>query len=349
MIYALGETYGNPTLIAQRTASMVGKNGDWWFPAAWFGFFFDLFVICTFFIFPKQRRFPNCITGLLCGIDMMHFLRELIRSSPIAAVSEYFFWSPKPPACYTLFLWVSWVEAADFVLVITLAVVIYRTIVRKEDVSSKTDPTFMRTVFITVAIYPVVWTCIVGGVTSMSGYAVRGPTCAPLSYDPMIMGIVQCFVGLAVMAVLLGISLRYPLYTLVDDKSNGKDDSEVYIWQVVRQVRNLSDTPQNRKAWLTIRFIIIMVLQTAPRVSYNIYYLAIIGSTLTPEQTNAGILQGYVIPPVCYWLNALVVLWGNKSLHKWLQGNVGRYVSLDRSANSTSTRELKMESIESKA
>lgn len=250
---------------------------------------------------------------------------------------KLFFWNPNVYYCYAEYLWVCWVEAADYVLMITLAVVIYRTIVKKEDVTPKSDPTFAKIVLVAFIIYPIVWTCIVGGVASISGFTRKGLSCAP-SDAPPIMGIVQCFVALVIMIVLLTISLRRPLYTVVDEKEGGKEENgtEVYIWQVVRNLRNLSDSPQNRKAWLTIRFIIIMVLQSAPRLSYNAYYLSII---ITPPNTSsptAGQIQGYLIPPLCYWLNAMVVLWGNKSLHKWLQRNVWSYVSVNTTASEKS-------------
>jgi len=92
--YALGETNGNPTLIAERTAEMTGWQGDWWFPSFWFGFWFDFLVISTFFIFPKQRRFPACIIGMLCTVDMIHFFREVLKSSPTPAIAEAFFLEP---------------------------------------------------------------------------------------------------------------------------------------------------------------------------------------------------------------------------------------------------------------
>jgi len=188
----------------------------------------------------------------------------------------------------------------------------------------------MRIVLLIFVVYPIVWVCTVGGVSSIMGYSRKGLSCAPNSNAPSIMGIVQCFIAFFVLASLLGVSLRY-------------------IWQVVRQIRDLSDSPQNRKAWLTVRFIIIIILQTAPRFSYNFYYLSILIVAPTPGAPTPGAMQGYLIPPICYLLNAMVVVWGNKSLHQWLRGNVWKYISLDRTSASAgeSKSSFQMESVDS--
>lgn len=56
-----------------------GRWGDVWQPTCWFGFFFCLLCVSTFFVFKKQRKFPNCLLGAMCTLDMLHFFRELLK------------------------------------------------------------------------------------------------------------------------------------------------------------------------------------------------------------------------------------------------------------------------------
>jgi len=279
--------------------------------------FFDLFVIFTLFIFKKQRKFPACIMGLFCCVDSIHFLRELVKGSPIPSINERFYWTPTQTNCAVIFLWVSWVEAADFVLVLSLAVALYRTIVLREDLSYKSKKSFFSIVLAVFAIYPFVYAFFMGGiVTGTGGYDLKLTSCAPVSNGASIIGIVQCFIAFCILVVFMSLSLRHPLYVVVGD---GQPPEEIYIWHVFRAKASNSD--ENSRAWVIIRFVVVIILQTAPRIAYNAYYLALAVNThISAEGLFAAAWEGSIIPVVCYYLNALVALWGNKSLQEWLFG-----------------------------
>jgi len=92
----------------------------------------------------------------------------------------------------------------------------------------------------------------------------------------------------------------------------------------------MTSSTQSRRAWITIRFMLIIILVAAPRVFYNVYYLLLTsaGSYQTPaEVVSVAWLPVYGVL-LCYYLNAVVVVWSNKSLHKWL---LGKYVEFSGS------------------
>jgi len=319
MYRPIGITNGNETLIELRLQKVNGRFADFWLPACWFGFFFDVFVIFTLFIFKKQRKFPACIVGLFCCVDAIHFMRELVKGSPIPSINERFFWTPTQNDCATIFLWVCWVEAADLVLALSLAIVLYRTIVLKEDLSYEARKSFFLTVLAILLIYPFVYATIVGSVaTSQGGYNLKATSCAPTGQGAGIIGMIQCFSALAILIYFLTISLRRPLYSVIGDDRPSED---IYIWQVVKNAKFGSDSDENSRAWLIVRFVLAIILQTAPRISYNTYYLVLAVDThVTEAQTLAAGWAGAVVPIVCYLLNACVALAGNRCLWEWLFG-----------------------------
>jgi len=105
---------------------------------------------------------------------------------------------------------------------------------------------------------------------------------------------------------------------------------------VIKNVGQMASSSQNRKAWITVRFVIILFLQAAPRVLYNVYYLLLtpVGNYLTPIQKAEVSWLPTIGILACYYLNAVVVIWSNKSLRKWL---VGKYVNLSASSSGSST------------
>jgi len=329
MYHPIGITNGNQTLINQRLAHIAGQYGDMWLPACWVGFWFDLFVIITFFAFKSQRQFPATIFGWMCCVDCFQFLRELVKGSPIPYINEEFFWTPTQTTCAVIYLWVVIVEAMQFVLAITLAVIIYQTVVKKVDVTYDANPRFMRSVVTIFILYAIIYTVIVGSVAyAGGGYNAKGATCAPYSLGPSIIGICQCFIGVSILIIFLGISLKYPMYSLVDEKEGQQN---IYIWRVVTNARGLSDSSQNKRAWITIRFLLVIFLQAGSRIAFNLYYLVqaigsnkknyedmgLTDSDFTKELIGAS-WEASVLVWVFYYLNALVVLWANKALQQWI-------------------------------
>jgi len=302
MYIPLGITNGNETLIEERMAIWKANPVYFtqWLPAAWFGFFFDIFVLATFFIFKKQRKFPHNLIGLFCAVDAIHFLRELIKASPIEYINEEFYWSPTPAACATVWLWISWVEAAQYVLALSLSFIIYVSIVRKQPITYKHNRTYAFGTLIIGIVYPILYTILQGIVVSSVGFKIVGVSCAPGNNAPSIIGIVQCFIVITVLIIFIGMSLRYP-----------------YIWQVLRSVNDVSEYRNNRKVWITIRFIAIIILQALPRVAYNIYYLSLVINIGSPK-TQVSNFSTYSIL-VGYFGNCIVVFWSNRGLQRWIK------------------------------
>jgi len=350
MYHPIGITNGNQTLIDERLAKIHGQYGNLWVPMVWVGFWFDLFVIITFFAFKPQRQFPATVFGWMCCVDWFHFLRELVKASPIPYVNEEFFWSPTQTSCAFIYLWVVMVEAMEFVLVITLAVIIYLTIVRKIDVTYGANPWFMRTIIAVFVIYPIVYTAVVGRVAHIDGYNSQSTSCVPNNIAPSVIGICQCFIGVSVLIFFLGISLKYPLYSLLDEKEGQQN---IYIWRVVTNARRLSDTIQNKRAWITIRFLLVIFLQAGSRIAFNSYYLVLALGDNPKTLVNMGISPGAyakekvaadwqctIIVMACYYLNGLVVLWANKGLQQWLLKRYA-YFSSNVWTSSTATEDPK--------
>jgi len=287
-------------------------------------FFFDIFTIATFFAFKKQRKFPTCIVGLMCFVDLMHFLRELIKGSPIPYINEYFYWNESSTSCATLYLWAAWVEAAQYVLSISLAIIIYLGVVKKMDFSYESNKQCFWVVAILFVVYPIVYITIVGEAVNERGYSIFLTSCGPKSNAGPIIGIVQCFLAIIIIMSLIGASLKNPLYVAIGD-SDDKTTEQVYVWQIVKSINNLSYSSEMKRAWITIRFVLIILLQAAPRLAFNInYLLAAIPTTSTVTLSHASWATSIVVL-VCYYLNAVVILWGNKPLHKWL---LQRYVAI---------------------
>jgi len=246
---------------------------------------------------------------------MIHYLRELTKASPDPAVNERFYWNQTQEVCAIFYLWIAYVEAAQFVLSLSLGGIIYLAIVKKVVISFKTNIRHKLIVIGSLLIYPVVYTIIMGYVASIDGYLLQGTSCTPISNAPSIIAICQCFAAVVILVVLIGNSLRY-------------------IWQVVRDAYNMNDSSLNKRAWITVRFLLIIFLQAAPRIAVNTYYLILtLHSSVSNSETNSAAWEGTVIPLVCYWLNALVVFWGNKSFHKWC---LGKFIYLHGSLASSS-------------
>jgi len=170
MYKPLGITHGNETLIAIREALIKGPYGDFWLPTCWFGLFYVGFVVITFFVFKKHREFPNFMLGMINVFDLLHFLREVIKGGP-GTISEYTIWKVSNDVCALLYLWVTWIEAAQFVVGVYLALLIYRTVVKKEDLAYyRSNNSLCKTLFIIFWLYTSIYITIIGAVAQNTGY-----------------------------------------------------------------------------------------------------------------------------------------------------------------------------------
>jgi len=171
---------------------------------------------------------------------------------------------------------------------------------------------FLRSVLIVFVVYPAIYTTILGYVAyAQGGYNVIATTCAPFSIGPSVTGMCQCFIGVSILIFLLGISLKY-------------------IWRLIMNTRGISNSPQNRRAWITIRFLFTIFAQAGARVAFNSYYLVqALGANATytrmgltepayVKEVISASWEASVLLIVLYYLNAVVILWANKSLLQWL-------------------------------
>jgi len=208
----------------------------------------------------------------------------------------------------------------------------------------------MHTIIILFIVYPIIYAIIVGSVAGTGGgYNLQSTSCVPYDLAPSIIGICQCFTGVSVLVVFLGISLKYPMYSLVDEKEGQKN---IYIWRVVTNARRYVDSPQNQRAWITIRFILVIILQAGSRLGFNAYYLVLaigdkkstyhkmgITDSEYASEKNAANWDSTLLVLLCYYLNGVVVLWANKGLQQWIYDKCVHHFG--SSASSTYTDDQK--------
>jgi len=279
----IGLTYGNETLAAERLALIQGKTVDLWIPAAWIGLVLELLAIFSFFLFKKQRKlFPNFILGLIAIIDVIRFVRELVRFSPIPWVNEKYFWSLTQDTCAFIFLWVPWVEAALFVLSISLALIVYNSFVQTKKVDCGFDyyKKYFKAVVVLIITYPVIYVSVLGSLSG--GYKFVFPSCGPISTTPLIIGLIQAIVSAVVIVAVL-----------------------VHIFTAGLL------SSHHKKAWRIIRYVLIIFLNALAGVLYNYYYIQ-----LSPGDWPLV----YIVVPASYYGVAVLVIWNNIALRKWVAG-----------------------------
>jgi len=245
---------------------------------------------------------------------MIHFLRELIKGSFIQPLNEIWYWNCNQTTGTINYLWVAWVEAADYVLAISLSLCVYKMIVRKENLSYKTHKRFFWYIGGTFLIYPLVYIFMMSMIITFNeGFLIKMSSCVPKSQIPSSIGIGQCLLAVTINAVIIGISLRY-------------------IWKVIRGGHSVNR--MTRHIEITVRFVLIVICQLLPRLGYNSWYLGVAaGAKVGTQQTalwwvsTGGIFFGY-------YANALVVLVINRELRNW---TISRFVDITASLSSKST------------
>jgi len=147
-------------------------------------------------------------------------------------------------------------------------------------------------------VYPIIYSLVIFLILRSEEFKISLNTCAP-ALPASIIGICQTFITLIVEFFFLGGSLRY-------------------IWKIVSSVRG--GGASNSKFLLTIKFVVTIFLQTTNRMSFNVTYVILYMSKKSDIKTliNAG-YSTVIICVICYFLNATVVLVGNKSLINWLK------------------------------
>jgi len=256
--------------------------------------------------------------GFVCCVDALQFLRELIKGSPIPSVNEQFYWSQTYNSCATIYLWVSWIEGAEYTLAISLAVIIYLTVVHRQDVTYKNNKKVALTVLAVFIVYPIVYTCIIGAVAAHSGgFKFVGSSCGPKSPIPSAIGIGQCFLVFCILSVFMGLSLKF-------------------ILRAFKRADVLQSSTQKRHYLVMLRFSLIILCQTWPRVAQNANYLTIALEGPTAPFNQAAWWEATIGVLAGYYLNALVCFWGNTGLHKLLKTQYILYFG-DKGATATTS------------
>jgi len=279
----LGITHGNETLIEERLAIISGKYIDVWLPSAWVGFFLDLFVLAFFFLFRRQRKFLFVLAGLTVFYQFAHFIREITRGSPIPAINEFLFWTESKYVCIFIYLWVTWVEASEYVLSVGISLIISAVVVRKEQLSYATSH-FKSKLIKTLIIYPLVYSTIIAIIlVFFTDFVKKISTCGPLNPLPSILGIIELIVAISVNSFILGTGVRslYALFT--------------------------SPSANRSRNFLFGLFFTIIILQFIPRLGYNSWYFAVALNIQPGNIENAIWWYSTLSIVPSYYLNAVLV------------------------------------------
>jgi len=268
-------------------------------------------VIALFFAFPKQRRFPGCILGVMLVVDWLHMLREVIKASPIDSLQEDVLWGRDRNACGLLYIWVTWVEGEQFSLVISLSIIVYYSVVKKVDVSYRADPRYFTATASFITIYPILYTSMQALVIAYDGgYVHTNPyLCGPASVTPNAIALGQCVASIVIQTVLFVRSVKY-------------------IWAVVGSVQKITSKSRKRELALTIRFMLIVLFQTLPRIDFNVSYITMI--VFKEKYTALQTMASAVMFLASYLVSTLVVVSGNKGLHKWIRKHYHRFIGNKR-------------------
>jgi len=279
----LGITHGNETLIEERLAIISGKYIDVWLPLAWAGFFLDIFVLLSFFFFRRQRKFLFVLAGLTVFYQWAHFLRELVKGSPIPIINEIFFWINNKYICSFEYLWVAWVEASEYVLSVGISLIISAVVVRKEQLSYAASH-FKVKIIKALILYPLAYCSVIAIILLFfSDFVRKVASCGALNPLPSILGIIELIVAISVNSFILGTGVR-SLYTMYTSRTSSSHAHKLFGI-----------------------FLAIIILQFTPRLGYNIWYLAVAFNI--PSGNIQDALWWYstlsILPS--YFLNAILV------------------------------------------
>jgi len=299
MYYPLGLTYDNKELIHTRTTILSGPFIKYWLPICWFGFFYLSLVMALFFASRKNRKFPACTLGWMLVFDWMYFLREIFRGSPIDAVSEALLWTPSQATCTALYLWLMWGDAASYIMSVFLCLFIYKIVVQK--VNLKLEHKFFWKFIATFVTYTTLYTILIGIVASLDGFIVGGTGCAPRAHGAPILGVIQSSIIGSIQICLLLLILKYMI-------------------EVTKSAPNVVHS--TRKKFFLLRFFLLVVCETFPRIYFNGFYLYF--AYHRTAGTVPSLQALYTIVSMFYLLAGLVVL-SNTFAWDWF---IRRFISV---------------------
>jgi len=260
-----------------------------------------LLAVITSVIYPKQRRFPACMCAILCAVDGVQWTKEWFKYSNYGPLSESLVWQPSKSVCALLYMWNVWSEAATFICTTSLALIIYLAVVKKIDVSYGVDKRYFWGFWITFMLYTTIFTVVSALYIDTFGYTFNSFSCSPNTTIPGTVGAVQTGVAVIIEVALIGAAIRYAK-------------------EVFRSVRNTAEKRSSNTTKICIKFAVIIVLQTLPRLYNASYYLLLAaakanGDSPTQIREKQKAAAGAVIvPAVCFWVNAVYVMASNKHL-----------------------------------
>jgi len=276
----LGVTNGNATLIAERLAFVQANGVDTWF--AGFYIVIPIYIIAILLFLYKQRSFPVVLIAALFGVAIVEPFREITRGSLIPWISEKYFWGPGVPECYTLYLWIMWVEAAEYVILVSLAIELYKSTTR----TNVSYCSIVRSIWRIVAafvVYPILYTSLIKVLISSEGFVHLAPSCAPASAWPSAVSIFHTILLVIVLAIIGGLALQTPRYSTEKEVSASR--CQIF--------------------WRTIKIVGILSWLLEIRLGFSVYYL----NLALEGKTEVGYWSGFIGVLVGHYLQVFFFLW----------------------------------------
>jgi len=318
-------------MMEQMIAKYPATDAQWMYqfhlPLCWIIVITGPIVLVLFNIFPKNRRFPASIAAWTTMLDVVYYVWELSKWGPYTKYHEELNYVQTNEICKLYYAWIAFIDAGQALCTLFMAYVIYKSIVKKIDMSYNTNPRYYQVMVTSFWIYTILWTILIYTVPKY-----RPPdgalTFCPFSkasFEWDVAFIVQFLVATLIEMVLLSRALRYAKT----------------VWKLaMSSVRSR----ENYMARLQIRFFFIVFLQATARINWHI--LTIILSIQLDSVSQIELLTiGYihftmVLSFLCYFTDILILLLTNRPLTDYVR----RRLHLISSLLSTATDSMRSDS-----
>jgi len=292
-----------------------------WVPFNWIGLFISLFAVASSYAFKKQRKFPSSVAIWTVLLDSMIFFREaLIKYSAYGPLQERMVYNVDQDSCLFLFSWNTFGELGQGVCNVTLALVVYLSVVKKVDLSYETEKRFFWGVVIVFWVYAGTLTAAFASTTH---YRAVNFSCTAETTLPYLFLAAQWFSIFIFLVIVMGRSL-------------------VYIRRVLQATAHQkANSSQRKKIYLHVRFIAIAFVQTAPRLSGNIYYSYIAAVLDYDKKIFLNMVNTTFVFYVFFNIaDSIIVIIGNRHFWKWVKQQRKKFggwrVSKEKSTTSSS-------------
>jgi len=271
-------------------------------PFAWIIITVGSLAVGTFYIFPKNRRFPVSIAAWTVMLDVIDYTYELIKWGPYSQYHEFLNWNPNQAACKGLYAMCAFVDSGQALSTLFLSYTIYNSVVNKKDMSYDIDPRYFRVMVSLFCVYTAVWTFVIG---VFPDYLLPDGkiTICPITYHDRgyeYALMIQYGISVVLQIYLLGSSLRYikQVWALAKSRHRHKD---VYY------------------ARLQIRFVFLVALQSAPRITWHAVNIAASKGGLSTNVIRFDMCFLFV----CYFLDILILFTINRPLIEYIKDKMG--------------------------